>query len=187
LKIWLHGLTDFGDAAVLMPVAAAILIWLLFSNLRCAWWWTVAVVVCVGLTAALKIDFYGCPPSPALHSPSGHTGFSVLVYGAIALVAAAQATGVGRVLAAAVGIGVVFSVAASRILLEIHTLPEIGMGLLIGGISLSLFARVYLQYPTKQVWPLFVAAVILIAMLHGHELRAEEVLHRITAYLRVHC
>ena len=50
------------------------------------------------LTALLKIAFYACPPADDMHSPSGHTGLSTLVYGAITLAAAIAWPGVPRVL-----------------------------------------------------------------------------------------
>jgi hypothetical protein len=37
------------------------------------------------------------------------------------------------------------------------------------------------------VWPLLVSAAVLVIVLHGQELHAEEFLHRITGYLQVHC
>jgi hypothetical protein len=60
LRIWLLALTDFGDAAVLMPLAAAMLVWLLFGDPRSVAWWAASVGLCVGLTAILKIFFYAC-------------------------------------------------------------------------------------------------------------------------------
>ncbi|HEX8813676.1 MAG TPA: phosphatase PAP2 family protein [Terracidiphilus sp.] len=180
-------MTDFGDAAVLIPLAAVMLLWLLLGNLRSAAWWAVSVGCFVGLTALLKIFFYGCPPASDIRSPSGHTGFSVLVYGAIALVTTIQARGVRRALAVGIGTGLILMIAASRLLLEIHSLPEVSLGLVIGMVSLVLFGRIYLQSPQTQVWQLLVAAGMLVSILHGQELHAEEFLHRITGYLRVHC
>jgi hypothetical protein len=52
-----------------------------------------AVGLCVAATALLKIYLYACPPAPDLVSPSGHSSLSVLIYGAIALVIAAQHSG----------------------------------------------------------------------------------------------
>jgi membrane-associated phospholipid phosphatase len=184
LKIWL---TDFGDAAVLIPLAAAMLLWLRLGNSPSAACWAVSVGFCVGLTVLLKIFFYGCPRASDMRSPSGHTGFSVLVYGAIALVTTIQASGLRRALAIGIGTGLILTIAASRLLLEIHSLPEVGLGLVIGTVSLILFGRIYLQSPQTQVWPLLVAAGMLVTILHGQELHAEEFLHRITGHLRVHC
>lgn len=63
----LVALTGFGDAAVLMPLAAVMLLWLLvMRSQRGAVWWAITVAFCVGMTALLKVSFYECPPTPDL-------------------------------------------------------------------------------------------------------------------------
>jgi membrane-associated phospholipid phosphatase len=183
----LLALTDFGDIAVLIPLAAAILVWLRFGNSRSAAWWIISVGLCVGLTALLKIYFYGCPPASDIRSPSGHTGFSVLVYGGIALVTSIEVNGWRRILAIVAGGGFILMIGVSRVLLEIHSVREVILGLLIGITALLLFALADRRSRHARVWPLLVAAVVLMALLHGQELHAEEFLHRITGYLRVRC
>jgi membrane-associated phospholipid phosphatase len=95
-------------------------------------WWTVTVAICVSMTALLKVSFYGCPPTPDLHSPSGHTSLSTLVYGAMTLVTASQTGGLRRVVAISGGIGFILVIAASRLLLHTHSVAEVGVGLVIG-------------------------------------------------------
>jgi hypothetical protein len=73
---WLIELTDFGDLAVLFPLSAAILIWLLRNSSSAAPRWVLALGLCIGLTALLKIAFHACPPADNIHSPSGHTSFT---------------------------------------------------------------------------------------------------------------
>src|SRR5579885_1704468 len=157
-QLGLRTVTDLGDAAILIP-----------------------------LTAAMKIDFHGCPPAPDLHSPSGHTGLSVLVYGAITLAAAQEQRGPRWVLVIIAGGGLIAAIAASRLLLGVHSLAEIGLGLVIGLVSVALFGRVYRRVSHRPVWPLLIAAGVLAAMLHGRELRAEEFLARLTGYFGIHC
>jgi hypothetical protein len=162
------------------------LLWLLSGNSRSAAAWAVSVGFCVGLTLLLKIVFYGCPPTSDLRGPSGHTGFSVLVYGSLTLMTAIQVRGLPRRSAVSIGAGLILAIAASRLLLEIHSLLEVSLGLVIGTVSLILFGRHYLQSPQAHVWPLLVAAGMLMTILHGQELHAEEFLQRITGYVRVH-
>jgi hypothetical protein len=180
-------LTDFGDLAVLLPLAAAMLIWLLFYFSRAAPSWVIALGFCAVLTALSKIVFYGCPPAGDMHSPSGHTSLSVLVYGALALAAAAGRPGPRRALMLGAGLGLILAIAVSRLLLDAHSLPEVGLGLIIGTVSLVLFSRQYLQCPNTKVWPLLVAAGVLVSILHGREVHAEQYLHWITGYLHVQC
>lgn len=180
-------MTDFGDSALLIPLAVAMLLWLVLGDRRSTVWWGAAVGFCVGVTALLKIFFYGCPPASDMHSPSGHTGFSVLVYGAIALVTAIRVTGPRRMFTIVFGASLILAIAASRLILQAHSFPEVSLGLAIGLVSLTMFGRIYMKSPNAQVWPLLISSGILIALLHGQELHAEEFLHGVTNYLGVHC
>ena len=83
---------------MLVPLAAAMLLWLLpIRSPGGAAWRAAAVASCAGLTAILKISSHGCPPALDLHSASGHTSLSTLVYGAMALVTASESTGLRRI------------------------------------------------------------------------------------------
>jgi hypothetical protein len=79
------------------------------------------------------------------------------------------------------------AIAVSRLLLDAHSLAEVGLGLIIGIVSLALFGQKYVEVPDTKVWPLLIAAGVLISVLHGSELHAEELLHRITGYVPLHC
>ena len=186
----LIALTGFGDSALLLPLAVAISLSLLASRaFGAALWWTAAALICGGLTAVLKIFFWGCPPLSDLHSPSGHTSLSTLVYGAIALIIACEGGYWRRLLPAAFGAGLVLAIAVSRLMLDAHSVPEVVLGWLIGGACLLLFARGYrrLRPQGAPLAPLLVGVAALIVLLHGSQLRAEELLHRITGYLRITC
>jgi xanthine/uracil/vitamin C permease (AzgA family) len=62
MRAGLVALTGFGDTAVLMPLAAVMLLWLLvMRSPRGVVWWAITVAFCVGMTALLKVSFYGCP------------------------------------------------------------------------------------------------------------------------------
>ena len=190
MRGWLVAITDFGDSAVLLPLAAAMLLWLLLLRApRAAAWWVAAVGFCIGLTAVLKIFFFRCPPIHNLHSPSGHTSLSILIYGALALVIMVDGGNLRRVVMIGGGAGLIFAIAASRLLLDMHSMPEIALGLMIGVVGLTVFGYGYLRCRPEVVRlsPLLVSAVVLISTLHGSQLRAEEVLHRITGYLHIHC
>jgi membrane-associated phospholipid phosphatase len=187
VRAGLVALTDLGDLAVLLPLAAAMLAWLLLYSARVAPRWLLALGSCVGLTALLKIVFYACPPTDDMHSPSGHTALSTLVYGAIALAAAIAWPGVRRLLVIGCCTGLILAIGVSRLLLDAHSVVEVTLGLLIGTVPLAAFSQKYLQLPNMKVWPLLVAATVLVTMLQGHELHAEQFLHRFAAYVPIHC
>jgi membrane-associated phospholipid phosphatase len=186
----LVALTEFGDAAVQLPLAVTILLWLLLSGApRAAAWWTASVLFCGGVTAILKIFFWGCPPLSDLHSPSGHTSLSTLVYGATALITFVEGGRWRPRVAAAAGVCLVLAIGLSRLLLFAHSVPEVILGWFIGSASLALFGWRYRRCrpPNPRLAPLLVSVGVLASVLHGSELRAEELLHRMTGYLRVDC
>lgn len=184
---FLEGLTNFGDLAVLLPVSAAILLWLLRRSPRgVALWWLASLALCGGLTAGLKILFYACPPAADLHSPSGHTALSLLVYGGLAVIAAAPPTPRWqRIILIAAGLALALGIAFSRVALHDHTRLETAIGLAIGGASLALFSWRYLSQPRSPapVWPLIAVSAAVLVVLHGDQLRAEEFLKTLGAYL----
>ncbi len=147
MRLLLSGLTEFGDTAVLMPLAAAMLLWLLaMRSPRDAAWWAIAVALCVGTTVLLKVWFYGCPAAADLHNPSGHTSLSTLVYGAVALVTASQIQGMQRIIAVGGAAGFILVIAVSRLLLHKHSTAEIAVGLVIGIAALT---SIRLAIPAK--------------------------------------
>jgi membrane-associated phospholipid phosphatase len=186
---WLKTLTEFGDLAVLTPLATVMLLWLLLMRSpRGAAWWAMAVVFCAGLTAVLKVFFYGCPPTPDLHSPSGHTSFSTLVYGAMTLATAMQSRGLQRMIVIGGGASFILAIAASRLLVA-HKAPEVGLGLMIGIAALALFGQSYWRCCKVKIWlsPLFAAGGVLLLILHGRELDAERLFHEVAGYFHINC
>jgi membrane-associated phospholipid phosphatase len=141
-----------------------------------------AVGLCIAATALLKIYLYACPPRPDLVSPSGHTSLSVLIYATIALIIAAEQRGWLRA-AIPVGCGgLILAIAGSRLWLNAHSALEVGVGIIIGLITLAFFAGIYRRsLPTGISLRAFILSVIVvIAILHGQELRAEAFLHAIS-------
>jgi membrane-associated phospholipid phosphatase len=187
VRAWLVSLSDFGDLAVLLPLAAAMLAWLLLCVPRAAPRWVLALGFCLGLIALLKIGFYACPLGGDMHSPSGHTSFSTLVFGAVTLVAAAAWPGVRSVVVIGGGTGLILVIGFSRLLLGVHSVAEVSLGFAIGTVSLAAFSHKYRQTPHMKVWPLLIVALVLVSVFHGDELHAEQLLHRLTVYVPVHC
>jgi hypothetical protein len=184
----MRALTDFGDGALVLPLSAVMLVWLLrFHSAKAALLWVVAVTLCVAGTAFLKVFLYACPPVVDLVSPSGHTSFSMLVYGGIVLAIAAEARGWRRVAVLAAGTALIVGIAVSRLVLNMHSALEVGVGILIGTLTLTLFALGYLcsRSEEKPLRPLILPAIAIITVLHGQELRAETLLHAISRHLHL--
>jgi len=179
-------LTNFGDPAVLLPIAFVLFLWLMhLPKKRAALWWLVALALCVAVTAFLKIDLYPCPQSAQLRNPSGHVSLSVLVYGAIATLIAAQ-FGHRQRLAAIGGIAaLVIAIALSRILLDAHTALEVVFGLGIGLGSLAAFATHYRPQPAAKfpLRRLLLVTLAVMVIFHGDTLYAEDFLHHLNDYM----
>jgi membrane-associated phospholipid phosphatase len=181
----LTSLTNFADPAVLLPLAFAILIWLLaMRSTVAAAWWLIAVAICIGGTELLKVYFFACPPMTDLHSPSGHKSLGTLVYGALFMYVAAETQRWQRRIVTAIGALFILSIAVSRVLLHAHTMSEIWSGFLLGSLALAIFTRSYLSHHPVRVWlqPLILAMVVILIIFHGHELRAEELFQQISTY-----
>ena len=57
-------LTDFGDSAVLLPLTAVVLIWLLATrSIGAAVWWVGVLIVFSATIGGLKMIFFACPPA----------------------------------------------------------------------------------------------------------------------------
>ena len=181
-------LTDFGDGAVLLPLSAVMLTWLLFDNSRrVVGSWVIAVGLCFAATALLKIYLYACPLTPDLVSPSGHSSLSVLIYGAIAVVIAAQHRGWLRVVILVAGASLIVGIAGSRLWLHAHSAPEVAVGVVIGIASLALFTANYVGFRTegRRLRPFILSVIVVAAIFHGQELRAETFLHAISRHLHI--
>jgi len=136
----LVAVTELGDAAVTVPVTAAVLAWLLW---RRAWhaaaYWLGAIAMAAAFTIAFKfglrvprpVDLYA--GAGAFSFPSGHTIVSATVYGFLALLVARE---VGARLRAMLTTGTalfVTAIALSRLYLGAHWLSDV-----IGGFAFAL-------------------------------------------------
>jgi membrane-associated phospholipid phosphatase len=183
-------LTHLGDVAVLIPLATIILIWLvLISHFRSAAWWVISVVLCLTVTSVLKLFFYQCPPIPQLHSPSGHTSLSMLVYGAITLVTAAETKGLPQNIIFCGGVSLILAIAASRLYLSQHSLPEVGLGFVIGATSLVVFSQSYRRRAGASVRVLLLIMVsgMLTLALHGRTFDTQTIVKNISKYFEIYC
>jgi membrane-associated phospholipid phosphatase len=140
------------------------------------------------LTTLAKVAAYACPPAPDLHSPTGHASPGTL-YGAVTLITATETDGFWRIVSIIGGIGLICGIAASRVLLAIHSPREVGVGLVIGIISLVIFVHGYLRdgpAGSRLVWYLSSFGILILAF-HGSRWQAEPLFRTIPWYLRAYC
>jgi len=176
-------LTDFGDTAVLLPLSVVFAVWLLAtSRVGTALLWLLLLVLCNALLGVLKLYFLSCPAGAELHSPSGHTGFGIFVYGSLtAALALATRRRWLRWAIAATGTVLIAAMAVSRVILGNHSILEIAIGAVIGGGGLALFVPVYRRSPTRRgpVLLLALAALVVVLIFHGDRVTAEDYLRHL--------
>jgi membrane-associated phospholipid phosphatase len=188
MRTLIQAITDCGDLAILLPVVCVLTFWAALIRKRTVFaWWLIALALCIGGTSILKIYFFACPPLSDLHSPSGHTSLSTLVYGTLTLAVARTMQGWRRWLSAIAGALFIVCIAVSRVIVQAHSIPEVLLGSALGLLALSLFVAAYLRDTPTQTYlaPLVAASAMLVVLLNGHELRAEELLHHIAIYLNI--
>ena len=138
LNLW-SGVTDFGDQAVVLPLAVGIaLIFALSGWRRGALAWTAAIGATLALVLLLKLRFVACDlfsPAARPGNPSGHTAAAVAVYGGIVWIVIRSTWhnkrwGLTCTVAIAVFLAVV--IGTSRLILDFHSMAEVVVGGMIG-------------------------------------------------------
>jgi len=180
-------LTDFGDSAVLLPLSMVVLIWLLATrSVGAAIWWVGVLAVFGAVVGGLKMLFFACPPAVDVRSPSGHTGFSMLVYGGIAAIIAIQRRSAwSRTAIMLAALALVVGIAISRVSLHMHSRTETLIGFAIGVVAVAVFIFGYRRTTTNRrlMAPLLFAVVLTAAIFHGARLNAETNLHMLGGWL----
>ena len=190
LSIW-SVITDFGDTAITVPLAALMLCFLVVAKeWRLALAWAVAILGCAGVVGGLKLILDACGTSIAtagLASPSGHTAMSAAVYGGFAAVVGINLAPPAR---AALVIGALVLIVAmplSRVVLHAHTPIEVMVGLAVGLPAAAMIILATLAIPREQLpvaW-LVAIAIGLVLLLHGERWPAEQAIHHLAAWLGV--
>lgn len=170
-------MTDFGDQAVLLPLAVSVGLGLvLLGWRRGALAWSAAIGATFGTMFVLKLSFLACGhllPGLGLRSPSGHTAASAAVYGGLFALAMTLAVGHRRwTLVCAVSMAIV--IGASRLALGVHTGLEVVIGGAVG-ICGAYCAVTFAGPPPTTVRFRGMAAVslTLLVLFHGFHMPAE--------------
>ena len=178
-------LTDFADQAVVLPLALVLgLMLAIFGWPRAALAWAVAVGAALGLTLAAKLILLPCSPrvfGTALRTPSGHTAAAAVVYGGLVALLLPRRRRLAGAVAASAAVGGV--IAATRLMLGVHTGSEVAVGGAIGmagAVLLVLLAgdRPGGPFSGRAIFGLLAAAAVLAVLLHGLHLPAELVIQR---------
>ena len=185
-------ITDFGDTAYLLPGAMVILGYLVYRRaFPSAIAWATALIACATLTALLKVGFLTCGAkvrSLDVYTPSGHTSIATFFYLSVGLLVSRNRTpwSVAAIMTLAGGLAA--AIAASRGILQVHTVGEVVVGSLIGTVSVIWFASRYYRAPQLglPLTPVLGLLATLALIAHGQHLSRESWFNIAADYLRSH-
>jgi membrane-associated phospholipid phosphatase len=184
-------ITDFGDQALVLPLAAGVGLIFALSGWRrgaLAWASTIGATLCGILF--LKLRFLACDamvPEAQLQNPSGHTAAAAVVYGGLVTTVVGCLWDIQRwsiVCAVAIALPVSIVIGLSRLALDLHSVTEVVAGAAIGVAGAVSFV-VWAGPPSGriQVSPVVILVVALVAVLHGTRIPAEEAIKSVAAEL----
>ncbi len=165
-------LTDFANQAVIIPLVLAVAVALAVQGWkRGALAWLLVVSATFMATLVSKLVFLTCSPvfgPPDLLSPSGHVAAATVVSGGLAAILTGRRISIipVAVLAACV-------IGFSRLVLGLHSLPEVVLGALIGLVGAVALMRLAGRPPELHPGPLIVVVIVVAALFHGLHLPAE--------------
>jgi membrane-associated phospholipid phosphatase len=143
----LEAITLFGDPGFILPASAGLAAaLLLLGDRRTGFGLAAAVTACGAVTILAKLLFMAFGPDE-VYSPSGHTSMATVLYASCAALAYRSSDRPQARLASAGFVALFALVAASRIVLEVHTAAETLVGAAIGLASFALFRRFASQRP----------------------------------------
>ena len=165
-------LTDFADQAVILPLVLAVAVALAVQGWRRgAFVWLIVVAATFLATLTFKLMFLACSTlfGPMdIHSPSGHVAAATVVAGGLAAMFTRRQT---SILPAAVLAAIVIGI--SRLVLGMHSLPEVVVGALIGLAGAAALLRFAAPPPRLRVAPLLAVVIVVGTIFHGLHLPAE--------------
>jgi hypothetical protein len=173
-------LTDFADQAVIIPLVLAVAVALAVQGWRRgALTWLIVVAGVFLATLAGKLMCLACTPlfGPLdVHSPSGHVAAATVVTGGLAaMLTRRRASILPAAFLAAMVIGI------SRLVLGMHSLPEVVIGAFIGLAGAAAMLRFAGPPPRLRIAPLVGVIAVVALVFHGLHLPAERVI-RHTAF-----
>lgn len=192
--------TALGDSTLLLPLSAAVAVVLwVHRSPAVALAWAAPLALSLGGLAALKVFGYACGLEvlgTLVVSPSGHAAFGAAFYGTVGMMAARRLDGWrgGAVLLAA--LAVVAAVAVSRVKLSAHSVPEVLIGVSIGGVAVLLSAWTLARVAVPQgvrpapalagpaVAVAMLAAPLLALVIGGYRLPVEDRIRDFAGHLR---
>lgn len=166
-------ITNFGGAAVTVPAAAALTLWLLSARAwRMAFTWVALFAAGALVVAASKVMFLGWGlgwRELDFTGVSGHTMLAATVYPVIAWLLLRHLAWPWRVLGMAAATAGSVAVGASRVALSAHSISETVAGCVVGFAICAAFAWHTRRdaTPNLKTLPMAASLFVLVMWLHG--------------------
>jgi membrane-associated phospholipid phosphatase len=191
IETYLLFITDLGNVVVVGALAATVAVYLAMAgSRRPALALLVAFALAAVLIAVAKLICMTChvQVSPSLRSPSGHVAMAAAVYGMMASIVAARMKRWQGVLLWLFAILLIALIAASRVLLGLHSPLEALAGLVIGGVSYGIARWAVLRHSPVQFdgRALAVTAFAVILLFHGVPVPTEHMIQWLAMHIRPH-
>src|SRR5579862_9563925 len=173
-------ISDLGDSAVMVPVALVVAAELLWTGQRrTAWILIAAAAVAAGDIGLIKIAFIGCGMrlmSMEIVSPSGHAALSAAILLSLSAIVNHSLRGALRYVPPVIALILIVSIAATRVVLGMHTVDEVviggGFGTIVGAAAYTMINRS--RQPIIKVAIVLIGIVLTAALMDGVRLPAEE-------------
>jgi cation-transporting P-type ATPase E len=166
------GITELGDAEVLVPVILVVLAWLVLRRLwQTALYWLAAVGVAELLVKLLKVAlrrprpglFYG--DIERFSFPSSHATLSVVTYGFLAFLLARESGAGPRKVIGLLATLMIVLIALSRLYLGAHWLSDVLGGLSFGAAWVAALAVAYVYQSREKIGAKGMAALVVITLI----------------------
>jgi membrane-associated phospholipid phosphatase len=185
------GVTDFGDQAVILPLAVGVALVLALSGWRRgALAWMAAIGGTLALVLFLKLRFFACVhflPGASVSNPSGHTAAAAAVYGGlVAMILRFIWDDTRWALSCAVTVGILLAVVIgkSRLMLDLHSMAEVVVGGAIGvGGAVSFVVMAGPPSHAVRIERVVLTGLLITAMLYGFRMSAEAAIKSVATSL----
>ncbi|UMY33503.1 HAD-IC family P-type ATPase [Burkholderia contaminans] len=166
------GLSELGDAAVVVPVVLVVLSWLIWHRLlRTALYWLAAVGGAEVIVKLLKLLLHRARPNPfaagieSFSFPSSHATLAVVVYGFLAfLLCESQRHRIRGAILFTAAIAVTL-IAASRLYLGVHWVSDVVAGLSLGLAWVAVLAIAYSLQKNRPIGSTNLTGVVVMTLL----------------------
>lgn len=166
------GLSELGDAAVVVPIVLVVLSWLIWHRLwRTALYWLAAVGGAEVIVKLLKLLLHRARPNPfaagieSFSFPSSHATFAVVAYGFLAFLLCEgqrHRTRVATLLTATIAVTLI---ATSRLYLGVHWVSDVVAGLSLGLAWVAVLAIAYSLQKNQPIGSTALTAIVLMTLL----------------------